>query len=316
MAHQVENEVFIGMITSPCSYNSMSLYMKDVEKYPILPAEEIKELARRKGEDPKALEKIIVSNLRLVLWQAKKFSNSGLPQPDIIAAGNMGLIKAAECYDPEKACFSTYAVPWILQRIRRAITKTSHEIREPEHVQLIRRKITMFVGAYRDEHGTEPSHRAVAEGIRANIGAVKRIREKTTPITFLSLDYVGENERSIAETLADSSQSSPSETAESVSLYTAIDEHLDKILPAREAEIMRMRFGMGGDDPKSLGAISDNFGMTGERVRQILKTAITKVRKSLSADEYSSLKADLRSGYGIMGDIPLDDDISDDPALA
>lgn len=286
-------------MTSLPDCKSLSIYLREVAAYPKLSKEETRELFLRLKTDPSARETLINCNLRLVIWQARKFANCGMPIQDLIAEGNCGLMQAMDKYDVNMATFSTYAIFWIQQKIRRAIHNQTGGIREPEHVQIARRKINNFIQTYIGKHNDRPCEETIAEETKLPLTLIRRIQKSI--FQEISLDaQIGDGLPTLAETLGDERQASPAVEAESLSLAAVVQDLLAEILDERERAIIQQRHGIGGADPMTLDEVRKNFGITRERIRQIQKKAMGKLRKAM-ATRYRSLSNEITNDYGVDG---------------
>jgi RNA polymerase primary sigma factor len=232
-----------------------------------------------------ARDRMIESNLRLVVKIAKRYMNRGLPFLDLIEEGNLGLIKAVERFKLSKECrFSTYATWWIRQSIERALVNQSRTIRLPVHVS---DDINRFIKVTRNllnEHNREPQVKEVADAMGVEAAYVRRL------MILLKRTYsfehpMGENnDYSLMDTIEDTSSVNPSELAEWLNKYHIIIRHF-ATLNANEREILALRFGLDDRDPQTLDTIGRQFGVTRERIRQIEAKSLDKLRQLLAEDE-------------------------------
>jgi len=277
---------------------SLTRYLSEIEKYPQLPNGEINKLFEVLKTDPGARDKIIQSNLKLVVWQARKLANCGLPMADLIAEGNCGLMQAIEKYNPTMARFSTYAVFWIQQKMRRAIHSQVGGIREPEQIQLLRRKVNTFVEQYIERTGDRPHDEDIAEATGVSLSVIRRIQKGMLRETSLDAP-IGESGKMLSETLGDTEHPTPHEEAQRNSLTDIVNQILSETLTAREQEIVRQRHGLGVEGKMTLEQVHLNFGVTRERVRQVQSNAMKKIREALQSDAYRTLRAELSRDYGL-----------------
>ena len=257
---------------------SLALYLRTLRDYPLLTASEEVDLARKiAAGDVDARERMILSNLRLVVMIAKRYAGRGLPFPDLIEEGNLGLMKAVDRYDPEKGFrFSTYASWWIRQAIERAVINLGHMIRLPVHM---REKVNRYLAAV--EHmvssGKEPDSPEAAR----KAGLTVEEFESLYPLiaSTISLDApVGEQEEStLKDLLGDPEAASPLDVVSRREEGRELEEALT-ILRPRERDILFLRFGLSGEDPLTLDEIGRRMGITRERVRQIEAVALSKMR--------------------------------------
>ena len=257
---------------------SLALYLRTLRDYPLLSASEEVDLARRIATgDAEARERMILSNLRLVVMIAKRYAGRGLPFPDLIEEGNLGLMKAVDRYDPEKGFrFSTYASWWIRQSIERAVINLGHMIRLPVHM---REKVNRYLATVEQMVSTErepdPSEAARKAGL-----TVEEF-ESLYPLiaATISLDApVGEQEENtLKDVLGDPEADSPLEVVTRREEGRELEAALSVLRP-RERDILFLRFGLSGEDPKTLDEIGRRLGITRERVRQIEAVALSKMR--------------------------------------
>ena len=255
------------------------MYLKEIGQVKLLSAEEEVELAKRVAEgDQNAKNKLTEANLRLVVSIAKKYSGRGLHILDLIQEGNTGLIRAVDKFDWQKGNkFSTYATWWIRQAITRAIADQARTIRVPVHMVEVINKATRCNRKLVQELGREPT----VEEIAAELGlpVEKIIEANRTAADTLSLDTpVGDEEdTSIGSFVEDDRTPGPADATSNALLAEALKEILDT-LTEREADVLRMRFGMYDGRTHTLEEVGQIFGVTRERIRQIENKAIRKLR--------------------------------------
>ena len=255
------------------------MYLKEIGQVKLLSAEEEVELAKRVAEgDQNAKNKLTEANLRLVVSIAKKYSGRGLHILDLIQEGNTGLIRAVDKFDWTKGNkFSTYATWWIRQAITRAIADQARTIRVPVHMVEVINKATRCNRKLVQELGREPT----VEEIAAELGlpVEKIIEANRTAADTLSLDTpVGDEEdTSIGSFVEDERTPGPADATSNALLAEALKEILDT-LTEREADVLRMRFGMYDGRTHTLEEVGQIFGVTRERIRQIENKAIRKLR--------------------------------------
>lgn len=259
--------------------SSVSLYLKHIGEVPLLTLEEEQELGQKiKEGDEEAKQKLIESNLRLVVSIAKRYINRGLPLLDLIQEGNIGLIKAAEKYDVDKGFrFSTYATWWIRQAITRAIADKSKTIRIPVHAYESMNKIKHVRLVLQQVLNREPQPEEIAAEL--NLTREKVIELLEYDKTLVSFDTpVGEdNDTALIDFIEDVDTLTPEETAETEALKEKITDVLDT-LSDREENVLRLRFGLDGKKPMTLEEVGKVFGVTRERIRQIESKAIRKLK--------------------------------------
>ena len=255
------------------------MYLKEIGQVKLLSAEEEVELAKRVAEgDQKAKNKLTEANLRLVVSIAKKYSGRGLHILDLIQEGNTGLIRAVDKFDWTKGNkFSTYATWWIRQAITRAIADQARTIRVPVHMVEVINKATRCNRKLVQELGREPTVEEIAAEL--NLPVEKIIEANRTAADTLSLDTpVGDEEdTSIGSFVEDERTPGPADATSNALLAEALKEILDT-LTEREADVLRMRFGMYDGRTHTLEEVGQIFGVTRERIRQIENKAIRKLR--------------------------------------
>ena len=255
------------------------MYLKEIGQIKLLSAEEEVELAKRVSEgDQEAKNKLTEANLRLVVSIAKKYSGRGLHILDLIQEGNTGLIRAVDKFDWTKGNkFSTYATWWIRQAITRAIADQARTIRVPVHMVEVINKATRCNRKLVQELGREPTVEEIAAEL--NLPVEKIIEANRTAADTLSLDTpVGDEEdTSIGSFVEDERTPGPADATSNALLAEALKEILDT-LTEREADVLRMRFGMYDGRTHTLEEGGQIFGVTRERIRQIENKAIRKLR--------------------------------------
>jgi len=278
----LEDEELVDPVDLAAEYNlddPVRMYLKEIGQVRLLSAEEEIELAKRVGEgDQEAKNKLTEANLRLVVSIAKKYSGRGLHILDLIQEGNTGLIRAVDKFDWTKGNkFSTYATWWIRQAITRAIADQARTIRVPVHMVEVINKATRCNRKLVQELGREPTVEEIAAEL--NLPVEKIIEANRTAADTLSLDTpVGDEEdTSIGSFVEDERTPGPADATSNALLAEALKEILDT-LTEREADVLRMRFGMYDGRTHTLEEVGQIFGVTRERIRQIENKAIRKLR--------------------------------------
>ena len=278
----VEDEDLVDPVDLAAEYNlddPVRMYLKEIGQIRLLSAEEEVELAKRVSEgDQYAKNKLTEANLRLVVSIAKKYSGRGLHILDLIQEGNTGLIRAVDKFDWTKGNkFSTYATWWIRQAITRAIADQARTIRVPVHMVEVINKATRCNRKLVQELGREPTVEEIAAEL--NLPVEKIIEANRTAADTLSLDTpVGDEEdTSIGSFVEDERTPGPADATSNALLAEALKEILDT-LTEREADVLRMRFGMYDGRTHTLEEVGQIFGVTRERIRQIENKAIRKLR--------------------------------------
>jgi RNA polymerase primary sigma factor len=266
--------------TSRADENVLSLYLKEINKIPLLTRSEEENLARAaaKGEQA-AKDKLIKANLRFVVNVAKKYQNQGLPLADLISEGNIGLMNAIERFDVEKGYhFISYAVWWIRQAILKAICEKSRMIRLPlnranELVQI--EKVRKDVQA---EGGSRSENAEIARRLDADPDHVAELVNISRDLVSLDTPVYSEKDSSLlGDFVEDRSQQAPEELTVQNSLRADINGVLDT-LSRKESEIIQYRFGLNGNRPMSLKEIGGRYRLTKERIRQIEKKALKRLQ--------------------------------------
>ncbi len=268
------------------SDTGLNRYLREIGRIPLLTLEQEIELAAKiKKGDAAARERMINSNLRLVVTIAHDYANLGLPLLDLISEGNIGLTKAVERFDPAKgAKLSTYAMWWIKQSIKRALANQSKTIRLPVHLVDKIAKVRRVSLQMSDELGREPTDDELGEEI--GIAGKKVGRLKSVGISPASLDAsIGDDDSTeFGDVVGDEEAQTPFELLRDKNLRGEVDG-LIEVLDSREKKIISQRFGLDGGKPKTLEDISKNFGVTRERIRQLQNIALAKLRRALSKKE-------------------------------
>jgi len=260
--------------------STLSLYLKEINKIPLLTREQEDEISRKAvAGDKEAQAKLIEANLRFVVNVAKKYQNQGLPLDDIISEGNIGLMNAIERFDPDKGYhFISYAVWWIRQAILKAIYEKSRMIRLPlnranELVQIEKTRKAMLT-----EMGEDPSDAEISRLTGIKESDVTDLQAISRELVSLESPVYDERDSSnLGDFIEDSANAGPDELA----LKMALSEDIESILGTlteKEADILRHRFGLGDRKPLSLKEIGDRYNLTKERIRQIEKKALDRLR--------------------------------------
>ena len=265
-------------------------YLKDIKTIPLLTAKQEVELATkiRKG-DAKAKRQMTLSNLRLVINIAKRYSHLGVPLLDLIEEGNLGLMKAVTKYNPKKGFrFSTYGAWWIRQYITRAIANQGKTVRIPVYMTELLSKFKRITEELSQKLGRKPAPSEIAKRMRLPIERVERLQELVTSAQTTSLETpVGEEgETEMIDLLQDETIPSPQEDIGRFLQHERIDALLKK-MNERERRILTLRYGLDDGVSRTLGETAKFFGITRERVRQIEVVAIRKLRALIDTEEPS-----------------------------
>jgi RNA polymerase primary sigma factor len=257
--------------------DTLQLFLRDVRRYPLLTAEEEVELAKRiERGDLEAKERMVNSNLRLVVSLAKKYQGHELALLDLIQEGILGLIRAAEKFDWRKGYkFSTYATFWIRQAIQRGLANQGRTIRIPVHIGQRERKIARVERELAARHGRPPSDDEVAAAAELTLDELHETREVMRTITSLERPIGEEGDTELGDLLA-SEEREPHEEVEIGLRDKTVRAALDQ-LPDQEREVIEMRFGVGGEEPTPLREAGRRLGLSPERVRRIEHKALERL---------------------------------------
>jgi RNA polymerase primary sigma factor len=277
--------------------DALQLFLKDIGKARLLSAQEEVDLAKRieRGSFD-AKQKMVESNLRLVVSIAKVYRNQGLPFLDLIQEGTIGLVRAAEKFDYRRGFkFSTYATWWIRQAIARALADKARTIRIPVHIVEKLNKIGRAERKLVTELGREPTIEEIAEVTGVEPDEVESIKHSTqAPISLEK--PVGDDEQSeFGEFIADEQAESPYERAVEILTKEALRDALEN-LSYRERRVLELRYGLGGERPLTLDEVGRTFNVTRERIRQIENQSLKKLQSLAEAQQLRG-DAEIASGY-------------------
>jgi RNA polymerase primary sigma factor len=264
----------------------LETYLREINETPLLSAAQEKELARRIWQgDNAARDCMVRANLRLVVNIARSYVGKGLDLPDLIEEGNLGLLRAVEGFDPTmNTRFSTYAGYWIKQSIKRALINTGKTIRIPAYMAQLLTEWRRASAALQEALGRPPTQEEVAAHMKLPRRKLNLIKKAIRIHNSAPQTDAAEEGQTIDATLMDVRVKTPDtaliESDDVQQVLTLLDR-----LGEREATVLRLRFGLDGEEPKTLKEIGERLGLTRERVRQIEREALSSLRESLEAEE-------------------------------
>jgi RNA polymerase nonessential primary-like sigma factor len=274
--------------SSDSELDATRLYLNEIGESKLLSAEEEIRFSRlAQAGDNEARQRMIVSNLRLVVKIARRYLNRGLPLLDLIEEGNLGLIRAVEKFDPERGFrFSTYATWWIRQTIERAIMNQTRTVRLPIHVV---KEINVYLKASRKlaQHlDHEPTSEDIANLLDKPIGEVKRMLGLNERIASVDTPYSKDADKPMVDMLQDEATPDPSDRIQDSNIQTNLEHWLGK-LNEKQREVVERRFGLHGYESSTLESVAQELGVTRERVRQIQMDALRRLRDILEKEGFS-----------------------------
>ncbi len=277
--------------SSAAEFDSLRLYLNEIGRYPLLTAEEEVSCGRKVVQgDLLARQRMIESNLRLVVKISRRYINRGLALLDLIEEGNVGLIQAVGKYDPERGFrFSTYGTWWIRQAIERAIMNQARTIRLPIHMV---KSLNVYLRAVREltqKLNHDPTAEDVAKFMDVPVTEVMRMLKLNERVSSLDTPLAQESSMTMLDTVSAESKADPAQELLSDNLFGSLDKWLDT-LNEKPREILCRRFGLRGYDAATLEAVGREVGLTRERVRQIQVSALRSLRQEI---EKNGLTADL-----------------------
>ncbi len=260
---------------------SLDKYLQEIGKVDLITAEQEVELARRiKQGDKKALEELTKANLRFVVSVSKQYQNQGLSLPDLINEGNLGLIKAAQRFDETRGFkFISYAVWWIRQSILQALAEQSRIVRLPLNKIGSINKINKATAKLEQKYEREPDYREIAGVLDMTVNEVKESKRNAGRHVSMDAPLIQDEDNNMYDIL----KSEESVTPETGLLYESLRKEIDRAistLTQREADVVRLYFGLNGGHPMTLEEIGEKFDLTRERVRQIKEKAIRRLKQT------------------------------------
>jgi RNA polymerase primary sigma factor len=264
--------------------NPFATYLSEIDETRLLSHAEERELARRVAEgDTEARDRMVRANLRLVVNVARRYTGKGLPLEDLIAEGNLGLLRAVEGFDPDMSTrFSTYACYWIKQSIRRALNTAGRVVRLPHYAGGLVAKWRQAAAEMQAELGRAPTHEEVAARLELPKRKVRVVMSALRVYGATQEAESADEGAAVADLVADERGPAPGESvagAEELRLALASLDDMGE----REVTVLRLRFGLDGEAPRTLQQIGERIGCTRERVRQIERDALAKLREVFTA---------------------------------
>jgi RNA polymerase primary sigma factor len=275
--HDAQDSTYVNGDLAVATTDALQLFLNEAGRWPLLTKEEEVELAKRiERGDVEAKERMINSNLRLVVSIAKKYQGHGLSLLDLIQEGIIGLIRAVEKFDWRRGFkFSTYATWWIRQAVQRGVANKARTIRIPVHIADREQRIARAERTLAPKLGRQPTEEEVANQAKLPLKQVREVRQAARAITSLDRP-VGEGDAAYGDLFA--AEGAEPEEELTVSLEQDVLRRAVSQLPEREREVVKRRYGLNGDrDPASLEAIGRELGLTRERVRQIEASALEQL---------------------------------------
>jgi RNA polymerase primary sigma factor len=268
-----------GKLKTRYEEGSLDQYLRDISVYPLISRDEEAALARLiRVNDQEALDKLVRSNLRFVVSVAKKYQNQGVSLSDLINEGNLGLIRAAHKFDETKGIkFISYAVWWIRQAILQALAEQSRIVRVPLNRAGTLHRIGKRAAALLQELGREATHAEIAHGMDITEEEVAKTMSISQATLSLDAPMAPGEDNKLLDYLPDTMNPTPDEQIFVKALTESIEEALSH-LKERESKILRLYFGLDGNEPMTLEEIGALLGITRERVRQIKEKALSRLR--------------------------------------
>ena len=270
--------------TRETSRANLAVYLKEISRIPLLTREEEQEVARRaKAGDDRAKQRLIEANLRLVVQIARRYLNRGLPLPDLIEEGNLGLMRAVEKFEPERNLrFSTYGTWWIRQAVVRALANQARTIRLPVHVELLLGRYAREQKRLIQELKRPPTKEEIAQALGTTVEQIEELEEVRQPPVSLEAPVGADEGGRLGDLIADPTADPNTVLGPLFRTRADLASVLDDLAP-NERTVLRRRFGLEGEPQETLEAIGKRMGLTRERVRQIEAGGLRKLRGLLAA---------------------------------
>lgn len=259
--------------------STFRLYLNEIGQYPRLSSEEEIEVARKVREGcPEARERMINANLRFVVKIARDFEGYGMPVSDLVNEGNIGLMKAVEHFDPDRGVkFSTYSSYWIKQSVKRCLSNQSRTVRIPIHMVEKISKVNQATRVFKETFDRPPTDEELAAQVDMEVSDLRAVQRAQTRSVSLNASFDDGETESLEDRIPDDNAPDPYAQLE---LQTSISRmcHMLDQLQDRDSTILKERYGLEGQDPKTLEEVGVEFGVTRERIRQIQNEALVKLR--------------------------------------
>ena len=281
---EVEQTTYLHDDLAQRTTDAMSLFLQEVRRYPLLTRAEEVDLAKRiERGDLEAKSRLVNSNLRLVISNARKYQGHDMPLLDLIQEGILGLIRATEKFDWRKGYkFSTYATFWIRQAIQRALDNRARTIRIPVHLGQRERRIARAANELAAKLGREPTDEEIAQAADVSLDELHETRDATRVVTSLDRP-VGDSEETPFGSLLASDERGPEEEVDIILREDALRRALEQ-LPEQEREVVKLRYGMGGDEPTPLIETGRRLGISQDTVRRLERKALAELASSRELD--------------------------------
>ena len=282
--HEVAQTSYVHDDLAQRTTDAMSLFLQEVRRYPLLTRAEEVDLAKRIEQgDLEAKSRLVNSNLRLVISNARKYQGHDMPLLDLIQEGILGLIRATEKFDWRKGYkFSTYATFWIRQAIQRALDNRARTIRIPVHLGQRERRIARAANELATKLGREPTDEEIARAAAVSVDELREARDATRVVTSLDRP-VGDTEETPFGALLASDERGPEEEVDILLREDALQRALDQ-LPEQEREVVKLRYGVGGDEPTPLVETGRRLGISQDTVRRLERKALAELASSRELD--------------------------------